>query len=55
MTDNQIMAATAAIVAVAKKHHLTMMASTAEIQTLANEAALAAIAAYEANAPDEVK
>lgn len=54
-TGNQLAAMTAAIVAVAKAHHLTMLATAAEIQALASEAAKAASDAYEANQPEVPK
>ncbi len=51
-TDNQFTAMTAAIVAVAKAHHLTAVAPASAVQSLAAEAAKAAAAAYEANQPE---
>ena len=54
-TDNQLMAMTAAIVGVARKHHLTMLATASEIQALASEAAKAAADSFEANAPEPAK
>ena len=54
-TDNQLTAMTAAIVGVARKHHLTAMATAAEIQALAAEAAKSAADAYEVNAVEQPK
>jgi hypothetical protein len=54
-TDNQLTAMTAAIVGVARKHHLTMLATAGEIQALSTEAAKAAADSYEANAPEPTK